>query len=350
MRHASSRSTDYYLQQALANTTQRTYGTAVRSYKEYCRGRGWREDETITDRRLADWLAALADGGQHTFNTLNVYKAALRNRFIIESGAGHAGRNPADSDYLKLVLQGIGRDKAPHEQAKRAAAVKSDPATPAVVMSLAARHPGHLPELCMRYAAMCLGACAGLRPNELLGAPQHRERALRRAQITFLDAAGAACSPGQQPGQPHIIPVTCSLFLPVSKTDQGRRGATRIIAAPFAVKALARWCAHWDQQPESEKTSPGLLFRNAGQPLRTQQLLAHLTAECTAIGMTGFKFTGKCFRRGLASSMAAAGEQPETIKKAGGWRSGAWKYVTTAAATQAAAAASRRLEQGVNSS
>lgn len=317
----------------------------MRSYKEYCRNRGWKEDEVITDRRLADWLAALADGGQHSFNTLNVYKAAMRNRFIIEMGAGHAGPNPADSEYLKLVLQGVGRDKAAHEQAKRASAVKSDPATPAIIKSLADRHPGLQPGLSMLYAAMCLGSCAGLRPNELLGAPQHRERAIQRTQITFLDAAGLPCSPGQLPGASNTAAVTCSLFLPVSKTDQGRRGTNRVIAAPFAVKALARWCAHWDKQPGAD----GLLFRNEGKQLRTQQLLAHLTAECTAIGMSNFRFTGKCFRRGLASSMAASGEQPETIKKAGGWRSGAWtKYVTAEAARQAAAAASRRLEQGVH--
>lgn len=337
------------MQQALAPTTQRTYTTAVRSYKDYCRGRGWREDEPITDRRLADWLAALADGGQQSFNTLHVYKAAMRNRFVIETGAGRPGPNPADSEYLKLVMQGIGRDKAAHEQAKRAAGIKSDPATPAVVLRLAARHPGSQPELCMKYAAMCLGACAGLRPNELLGAPQNRARAIQRAQLTFFDAAGRACPPaappGALPGAATGAPVSVSVFLPVSKTDQGRRGTTRPIAAPFAVKALVRWCAIWDQQPAAD----GLLFQHAGQRLRTQQLLAHLTAECTAIGMTGFRFTGKCFRRGLASSMAAAGEQPEAIKTAGGWRSGAWtKYVTTAAAQQAAIAASRRLEQGAH--
>lgn len=321
----------------------------MRSYKEYCRGRGWREDEPISDRRLADWLAALADGGQHSFNTLNVYKAAMRNRFIHETGAGHAGPNPADSEYLKLVLQGIGKDKAPHEQARRASAVKSDPATPAIIMSLAGRHPGHRPELCMRYAAMCIGVCAGLRPNELLGAPQNRERAILRTQVSFHDAAGLVCSPGRRPGGLATGAVQCSLFLPVSKTDQGRRGTVRIITAPFAVKAAARWCAKWDEQSSDEKASSGLLFRCGTQPLRTQQLLAHLTAECTAIGMTGFKFTGKCFRRGLASSMAASGEQPETIKKAGGWKSSAWtKYLTREAAQQAAAAASRRLERAVH--
>ena len=315
------------------------------SYKDYCRSRQWLEDEPITAHRLGDWLAALADGGQHAFNTLGVYKAAMRNRFIHEMGAGHAGPNPADSEHLKLLMQGIGRDKAAHEQAKRASAVNSDPATPAIIMSLASRHPGHQPGLAMLYAAMCLGSCAGLRPNELLGAPQNRERAIQRTQLTFLDAAGRPCSPGCLPGASQTVAVACELFLPVSKTDQRRRGTTRPIAAPFAVKALAQWCTHWDKQPAAD----GLLFRNGEQQLRTQQLLAHLTAECTAIGMRNFKFTGKCFRRGLASSMAAAGEQPETIKKAGGWRSGAWtKYLTVAAAQAAATAASRRLEQGAH--
>lgn len=49
--------------------------------------------------------------------------------------------------------------------------------------------------------------------------------------------------------------------------------------------------------------------------------------------MANFKFTGKCFRRGGASAMAAAGEQPATIKMADGWKGSSYlKYLSAEAA------------------
>lgn len=338
------------MRRSLAPTTQVTYKSAVRNYKEYCRSRRWLEDEPITAYRLGEWLAALADGGQQSSGTLQVYRAALRRQYTLEAGPGCGAANPADSEYLRMIVQGIVKDKAEHEQAKRASAVKSDPATPDIIMNLASRHAvrqtASNPKLVMLYAALCLGTCALLRPNELLGAPKNEDRAIKRDQITFKDAEGLPCSPGCQTGQ--SAPDTFILTLPVSKTDQARRGKTRTVAAAFAVRAVAQWCAHWDEQPAEEKARDARLFRVGDKGLRTQQLLAHLTAQCVAVGMTNFKFTGKCFRRGGASAMAAAGEQPADIKKAGGWKGSSYlKYLTAEAAERHATAASRRLERGV---
>lgn len=338
------------MRRSLAPTTHVTYASAVKNYKAYCRSRGWLEDEPITAHRLSEWLAALADGGQQSSGTLNVYRAALRRQFTLEMGPANTTPNPADSDYLRMVIQGITKDKAEHEQAKRAQAVKCDPATPEIILQLASRHAvrraGDNPRLVMLYAAMCLGTCALLRPNELLGAPKNEDRAIRREQITFKNAQGLPCSPVCQTAED--APDTFILTLPVSKTDQQRRGKARTVAAAFAVRAVALWCAHWDQRPEAQRTADARLFQIDGRGLRTQQLLAHLTAECSAVGMTNFKFTGKCFRRGGASAMAAAGEQPATIKMAGGWKGSSYlKYLSAEAAERHATAASRRLEQGV---
>ena len=207
-----------------------------------------------------------------------------------------------------------------------------------LLLRLEARHAGPCPDRALLFAAMCLGTCALLRPNELLGAPNHKERAVQRTQLTFRDHLGAECSPGQQPH--HIL-----LTLPVAKTDQLRRGQVRPIAADFAVRALVRWCSIRDSQP----IDAGQLFRFAsGKLLSTQRLLSHLRAECAALGMVDAIFTGKCFRRGGASVMVASGLGADSIRKAGGCSWGAssrvWeRYVSQEAAQLSAIAASRQL-------
>lgn len=330
----------YYLQQSLAPGTHRTYATAVASYKSYCSSRGWLPDEPITARRLGDWLAALADGGQQSTATLRVYRSALRDCFLREAGAEQSGQNPAESPYVKMVLDGIARDKAAPEQIKRAAKRPSDPVTADLLLRLEARHSGQCHDRILLFAAMCLGTCALLRPNELLGAPNHKERAVQRSQITFRDASGAECSSGQQPH--HVL-----LTLPIAKTDQLRRGQSRPIAADFAVRALIRWCQLRDSHP----IGGGQLFRFlSGKLLTTQALLTHLRSEAVAVGIPNAIFTGKCFRRGGASAMAASGQGAECIRRAGGWSASShvWeRYVSQDAAQRRAIAASRQLGTGV---
>ena len=333
----SSISVQHYLHQSLATGTHQTYATAVTSYKTYCTVRGWPKDEPITARRLGDWLAALADGGQQCVATLRVYRSAMRDCFLHETEPEHTGPNPAESEYVTMILAGIARDKAELEQKKRMEKKKSDPVTADLLIKLESRHSGQGHDRIMLFAAMCLGTFALLRPNELLGAPNHKERAVQRSQISFRDSNALECPPGQVPH--HVL-----FTLPVAKTDQFRRGQFRPIGAEVAVRAIHKWCLIRDSHP----IESGQLFRfPSGKLLTTQTLLSHLRTEVAAIGITNVIFTGKCFRRGGASAMAASGLSAESIRRAGGWSisSRVWeRYVDQESAQRRAIGASRQLD------
>lgn len=260
---------------------------------------------------VAEWLTAMAEAGGRTSSTIAQYKSALHTHFASQQSFADHGPNPLSHPKLQRLLAGISNSKAAPEQAARLASSACQPLTFDIVQELRAVHGDGRREV-MMYAAIATATAAALRPSELLGSSEYPERALRASQVTFYNAAGQRVTPSQ-PGMAY-----CTLRLEVSKTNQRRRDDERVISAPEAVQALGRWItAKADAPPHSR-----LFEFSDNKPLTTNALIGHLRRKLKAIGRGSMTVTGRSFRKGGASTLAALGVPAADIVNAGGWANG----------------------------
>jgi hypothetical protein len=243
----------------------------------------------------AAWLVALAEAGAHRINTIRSYKSALHHTFAVMQTLDDSRPNPFEHQLFKRLLTGMANSKSESERAARAIQPSCAPLKFPAILSLRAHHRASNAKECMQFAAMSLGVAGALRPSELLGSKDHPGRALRAEQIKFYsDEVELHPARGGAPSY-------CEVTLDVSKTDQQRRGKSRLIAAPCAVSAL------WDWYRISGATGPSTLFQHGGVKLTLSALLARIRRCLPAIGMGHLHITGKCFRKGGASTLAECG-------------------------------------------
>lgn len=330
-----------YAAAAIGTGTRNSYNVAYRHWEAYCRERGWSIWAEITTPRLCDWLAAMADRGTVCANTIKVYRSAMSTWHTERAGPNAAATNPAEHPYVARLITGITRAKAPLEQAKREQAPANTLSLDWIIRVVVPRHPQSNPRLARLLAALCLGTAGALRPSEFLGSALHPDRAPTRSQLRFFD--GSAEHVGERtPREGEAVPEQARFVLHVAKTDQVRRGTHKVIAAPFAVAALWRWClAHG---PWSCGSIP--LFELEGKLLLPAQLREHLVAELTATGQVAEGVTLKGARRTAASTLLAAGASPAEIQVAGHWKaiSSQQHYFSTEARRAAAARVNKSLE------
>jgi hypothetical protein len=91
-----------------------------------------------------------------------------------------------------------------------------------------------------------LGVYALLRPSEILGSAQHRDRTLRFDQIEFFETASSTqrvrLHPIGSDADDHALPDRYSISLGVTKTDQRAKKSGKIVAGAPTVEALWRGC------------------------------------------------------------------------------------------------------------
>lgn len=120
-------------------------------------------------------------------------------------------------------------------------------------------------------------------------------------------------------------PAHVLLSLPTSKTDPFRRGVLVLIAAApgastCAVAAL-RHLFTVDPRPPSDP----LFVIDDGSALTHADFIARLKLLLPAAGLNPAGYSGHSFRRGAASSAAAAGYSDFEIQQLGRWRSDAYR-------------------------
>ena len=214
--------TDAFLRASLAPSTQSAYATALSLYERFCGEHDFLVYPLRADY-VAEWLTAMAETGGRTANTIAQYKSALHTHFAsLQSFADH-GPNPLSHPKLQRLLAGISNAKAAPEQAARLASPACQPLTFDIVLALRAVHGDGQREM-MMYAAIATATAAALRPSELLGSSDYPDRALRADQVTFYDATNQRVLPS------HSGIAYCTLRLEVSKTNQGRRRMSALLA------------------------------------------------------------------------------------------------------------------------
>lgn len=316
MREAGERSASVagYLRMGIAPATRRTYTPAVEHYRQYCESRDWDPEGPITSFTAEEWLAALADGGRLMFSTICTYKAALSTHHEERSTAP----NPFSSGRISRLLTGIEADKAPREATARRAKPKSDGFTLGMLKPIIAHYHTPSAKEVLFLGAAALLLAGGARPGEVLPAANRPQ--LLAEQLLFFAKAGdrsPITNPADLPSGSY--PDHCILSLRGSKTNRQQRVEDQPIAQPDAVRALWRWRLR--RHADSRNAELGAeLFKLPGQgPLRIANLLAFLSLSLRATGQGDPHLTGKCFRIGATSQLAAAGAGVGDLRALGRW-------------------------------
>ena len=245
--------------------------------------------------------------------TLSVYVSALSSTYVEECHPDDTRPNPMSSPTLRRMLKGIAAVKAtlPLASPPQSAPLTFDQAMKFVYTDSE--------QDSMLRAAIRFAVAATLRPSELLGSRDLPERALRRHQVVFYSDAG-----GTQRLEPSSSTSTLTphfLILTLLRTKTHPKGTTKVVSARAAVAALWQWyCV------TADRASDSVLFFNRGRPLTTWALLSDVRRRAALVGLGHLFLTGKCARRGGASTLAMQGIDAEDIA-AQGWSldSSQWK-------------------------
>jgi hypothetical protein len=233
-----------------------------------------------------------------------------------------------ESIAVQRVLQGISRHHLEAEVKARAAKPDTTELTPSLLYSLEkfARPRGCGPEDYMRWAAALTGTYGFLRPSELLGSAQHRDRALRVDQVRFYSTATSTipCTllpPGTSVDSRPSVPDHFVIALEITKADQKATNEPVPIAAAPAVSALWRWM-HMRRDHLGMEASGPVFCLPSEPPLSCADLTASITSWLKQAGAVDPVVKGRTFRRGGASALMASGASGEDVAAAGRWASG----------------------------
>lgn len=265
----------------------------------------------------AEWLTTMAEAGGRTAATIAQYKSALHTLFASTQSFADDRPNPFAHPKLKRLLTGISNAKAAPERAASAATPRCSPLTFDIVRRLRGVHSDSDPREVMLFAAIALATAACMRPSELLGSNTYPERALTADQVVFHTStrADAPVTPTADASATR-----CTIFLRTTKTHI--HGEERSVSATEAVQALWQWCI------VSAAQGRNTLFQHDGTTLTIGALIGHLRRKLQLIGLGHMHVTGKCFRRGGASTLSALGAHPADIAAAGGWAPGSSVWQT----------------------
>lgn len=338
------------LSMAISDNTRRTYAAPIAAYVAYCAARAI-PPLPASASVLAEWLTSLAEAGHLRARTIGTYRSAI-STYHAESAWGHLP-GPTESPMIQRVMKGITVKLRAADAAARAALPPTTDLTPALLADIEATARGDTPASIMRWAAACTYTYGLFRSSELLGSPQHRERAITAAQVTFYMLADsdrrALLLPVGTDVTAYAAPDRFAIRLGATKTDAAGSAPPRVIAAPPAVNALWRWF----HARRDEGAAGPLLFHARGEsPLQMPQLLDYLELHRAAAGAGDGRLTGKTFRRGGASALVAGNVPRADAAAAGGWRSESMLevYANQAAKNQRAIAVSRSMAPGADRS
>lgn len=315
-----------FAQASLSAATLRCYSPAVLDYQEWCRSN--QLDDSVggvNPVSVASWMGWLAIHRTIKASTIEAYSSAVCtwHKWGTLSDGLEIGRSTA----VSLVRAGIKKAKKPEEKAAAAAAERPADVTPKVLAKIVAVAPGTSDHAVMCIAAASVALYGQLRPGELLGSRQHRDRALRLSQVIFwrdadqLESAPVGRSVRDMGPTPHHF----TIDLGVTKADQLADNEPYVVAADPAVEALWNWLhLRAERRTPSENIFTEEITRKDGErvwsPLAMAELLRQLTAWAAIARIDHRNFKGKSFRRGGAAALMEAGAPADLQMAAGRWK------------------------------
>ena len=315
-----------FSRKAIANSTRRSYETAVRKYQAFAEIRNWGTLAIgLTAARAAEFVAHLGADGRLKPGTIDAYCTALSTWFV-ELLSDQP--NPMASEALSRVKEGVKRHLstiAREEVKTDAKALPPTALTHALLERLAPVWRSDSAAEAKRMLAVCyLGVCCLLRPNEIFGSPKAPDRVPLAASVVFYRRDGSLMPVGRS-SLPADTPDRFSIDLGVTKSDQHGKRKPKVCSVPAAVSALWKWSIIrynlGGARPE--------LFALDGAVVSQRRVLSELIAAHKAQGLGVARFTGKSFRRGGTSGLVARGLPIADVRAAAGWRSDAMVGVYT---------------------
>jgi integrase len=313
-----------YIVGSLAASTQQAYASAVNSYIKFCTTERLPAADIWPAQpdTLCLWMAALASRTEPApplASTIKRYLGALNTAHeVVGLPAPTRGRG-----YPRIERIYLGIKK---EQGVRSKRIRR-PITTALLRQMQPLLDLTHPLDRLLWAAMCTATCALLRLGELTVAPHHASRrTLRLSDLSLITDAGCTV-PAHAPLTTlstltadrisHVV-----LYIAASKTDPFGQGARVTVASPLAASALlAMLLTH----PRAGDANAPLFAHSDGTPLQRSTVVDCTRALLSRLGLDPLEYAGHSFRRGGASSLAAAGTPDHIIQIMGRWVSDCYK-------------------------
>ncbi|KAF5387550.1 hypothetical protein D9757_006561 [Collybiopsis confluens] len=299
----------FYLFHGIASSTRKAYSSGQRSYIDFIRTRpalcsAPGQYLPATTSGILEWVASLGDRALQP-KTIKSYLSSVRSLHV-DAGLTF---DACESPTVQRLIRGIKRYYGEKTRSPKL------PITAAIMAKLASSNGALLGWDQANFNAAYKLAWSGfLRCGEFtLGEREVFNPAvhLTRDSVQFLPSFD---------NPSHI-----RLTLPESKTDPFRKGVSILIAAvphsPFcAVTALK----HLFATHPLPSGSP-LFCTTVGLPMTRSFFISMLKSHLEAAGIPSVGYSGHSFRRGAATSAAAAGYSDYEIQLLGRWRSDAYK-------------------------
>lgn len=299
---------EFYFCNALASSTQSSYGSAKKRYLSFCQKYNL-NPTPASEHQLCQYIAGLAlENLSH--NTIKCYLSAIRHLHI-DRGLGDPGISKMAR--LEQVLRGV-----KSVQAKRN--IKEKPRLPISLDILRKLRTVWLNEHSnnsrMLWAAASMCFFGFLRSGELTV-----------PSISGYDA-GAHLSVNDVTVDSLDSPQVLKVKIKASKTDPFRVGVDIYIGRSQCslcpVTAVLTYMAIRGSAP-----GPLFMFTN-GCPLTRSCFVAKVKEALTLAGVDNVCYSGHSFRSGAATTAAEQGIGETTIKTLGRWRSNAYQvYIKT---------------------
>lgn len=300
---------EYYFQNGLAASTQRSYNSGKRRYLKFCQIKG-SAPVPASEHQLCQFVAFLANE-KLCHNTIKSYLAAIRHLHIAE-GAGDPGMS--NMPRLEQVVKGV---KA--TQVKEGKKVKARlPITPELLLRMkqAWSQEQDSRDIVMLWAAVSVCFFGFLRAGEIC-VPSDSSYD-EGAHLNFKDVSVDSMEK----------PSRLKIRIKASKTDPFRQGVDIFVGRTGnELCPVAAALAYMVQRGPG----PGPLFQfQDGKPLTRQRFVARVREALTSAGVDCSAYSGHSFRSGAATTAAKCGVSDAMIKMLGRWKSSAYQlYIKT---------------------
>ncbi len=280
----------------LAPSTRKNYNYWWSKFEEF--GQRYGLDTTPPN---PEWLLcafAAVKGQTMAHSTIRVAISAIRSHHI-DQGLAY---DTANMLTLKRVIEGVSRVPRDTPIKERLPITTDLLARMRPVLDL------RVPEDIVFFAIACVGTYGLLRSGEIFEDTELKRPGLRRRDLRVVSNS-----------EIHI-------YIAQSKTDQRRKGAWVELhgngSPSCPTSALFRYLDAWGQDLRPND----LLFQfKTGKKVNKATFIKMLRYVLKELNLDPLKFSGHSFRRGGATSLAAAGVPAHIIKAMGRWKSVAYQ-------------------------
>jgi hypothetical protein len=290
----------------LAISTRKRYGVGMRGLHRFAVAIGWRPQLPVSEAVLCLFVASRA--GEIKATTMKGYLCAIYS-WHVDEGV------PVDFTpfrTLKRALRGM------ELLDKGVPTKRAHPVTMAAVALMgSATNVNNIDEVV--FMAIASLATAGLfRLGELVPSNWRDPPVLAASRVRVLEEG-------------------VEVHLPRSKTDPTGAMGPMFISKNKGLACPWLWLRRMRQMVPVRQGQPA--FKNAeGKAISREWVIHRLNTMMTRVGLGGLRYSGHSFRRGGATSLAAAGVQDHIIAKLGRWKSATYQLYVAASPSRLAAA------------